>query len=335
MRKLLFNIVILTAIIITCYAFKRSEKTFEATFRNIDGLPIGAPVSALGTKIGEILKTTPIDEGVKVTVRITNKKIPPPPPGSLLTITSYKPGQARVLEIIPPSPDLGDSKAWLMREPITTESWLTASMELWNGLKNFSEITLKYLTHENVTKVRTTIEGFADTLNTTAEKIRGYEKEFERVTERLSLKANEANELVTNLRQSLDSLNAVLVDKQIAAYLKDHIGEFSKNITEIKDTVSNPMFITKVSDVKSQILDQLNQTNAILIDAKENIKNQELIQNINRFNENVTNLNKFYDNLLQKDVKKIAAHGITKAKEVTEKASQETGKLLNKTNSLP
>lgn len=328
MKKLLTNLVIASLIATGIFVYRNSQRTFEAKFKNIDGLPIGAPVTALGVKVGEVIRTRPLDDGVSVTIKITNMAIPKPPPGSLLTITSLKPAQARTLEIIPPDFEATETKAWLVREPITTESWLHASLELLDGLKRFSEATLKVFTPENLKKARTSISAASDTLSDTAENMRKYEEELASITKRLSLKADEANRLVNNLQHSLASLNTIMENKDIAKNLKDNLETFSANVAEISMTVSKPDFISSVSDVKTMIIDQLNQANSVLADARKNIKDPALLENIKNFNSYVTRLNEFYKELDGKEAGKFMRDKVSKGKELATKASEFTGMVL-------
>ena len=129
MFRLFLNLLLLILIFFGIYSYFNSQKIFEAKFKNIDGLPIGAKVTALGTRIGEIIKAKPVNDGVIVTVRITNKYFAGPEPGSQLVITSFRPGQGRVLEVIPPGTELPENKAWIIKEPVTADNWLQASLD--------------------------------------------------------------------------------------------------------------------------------------------------------------------------------------------------------------
>src|SRR3990167_1209437 len=93
-------------LVLGIYIYFNPEETFEAKFKNIDGLPKGAPVTALGVKVGEVVRTRSISDGVIVTVKITNKSFLKPLPGSQLTITSFRPSQGRVLEISAPDENI-------------------------------------------------------------------------------------------------------------------------------------------------------------------------------------------------------------------------------------
>ena len=50
-----------------------------------------------------------------------------------------------------------ENKAWIIKEPITTESWFYASLDILDGIKQFSESAIKVVTPENFNKARTTI----------------------------------------------------------------------------------------------------------------------------------------------------------------------------------
>src|SRR3989338_7494487 len=105
------------------YIYFNPEETFQAKFKNIDGLPTGAAVTALGVRIGEVLRTKSVGDGVIVTVRITNKSVPKPPSGSQLAITSFRPGQGRVLEVIPADQVLAEDRELIIPAPLPHETW--------------------------------------------------------------------------------------------------------------------------------------------------------------------------------------------------------------------
>ena len=170
------------------YIYFNPEETFEAKFKNIDGLPPGAPVTALGVKIGEVVRTKLISDGVLVTVRIADKSIPKPPPGSLLAITSFRPNQGRVLEIIPPDEKLDENKAYIVQEPITSESWLHASLELLDRLKEVSALIMKYATPENFDKVRMAFSRASESLNETANNLLSHESDLINIKQKLTKK---------------------------------------------------------------------------------------------------------------------------------------------------
>ena len=81
MLRLFLYLTFIFVIGVSTYTYYNSQRTFEAKFKNIDGLPKGAKVTFLGVKIGEVIRTRPDHDGVIVTVRITNKKVPNPKAG--------------------------------------------------------------------------------------------------------------------------------------------------------------------------------------------------------------------------------------------------------------
>ena len=329
MLKLLLKLFFLALVIVGGYLFYNSQKTFEAKFENIDGLPKGAPVTALGVRVGKVIGTEPIEDGVIVKIRITNDSFPYPPPGSKLTITSFRPGQGRLLEVVPPEEQLDKDTAWLVKEPITSESWLHASLELVESVQNISKNIIKYVTPENVNKVRVSVSETSETLEGIAKNLRAYEENVDSITKRLSIKINEANELVNNLKSSLDSLNNLVKDNELASSLKGNMETFSDKVNLIGEAIKSPDFKMSVEEFKTNILDHLNELSATLTDASKSMKDSDIKQNIADFNEHVSNLNNLYANVLKKDVQKITRESIEKAREVTTNASNITKELVD------
>lgn len=328
MFNFLVKIFLLVVVIVGGYAVYNSGRTFEAKFKNIDGLPIGAPVTALGVKVGTVIRTKPVEEGILVVVRITNKSFPLPPAGSQLAITSLRPGQGRVLEVIPPDEDLDETHAWLIREPITTESWLDASLELYEGLKGLSNYITRQVTSENVSKLRSSISSVSNILDSLADKMKNYQWTLVDVTQGLAWRANEANQLVVNLKSSVDSLNSVFSDKELGNLIKNNLSGYTDKINTISETLSKKEFLSMVDDFKVKILDNLNEIRLQVNMASEGLDKTNLKHKLKLFNEHVDNLNTFYEKLNKSPVSQIAKDSLHKARELTTKASETTSQLI-------
>ena len=306
------------------YIYFNPEETFEAKFKNIDGLPAGAPVTALGVKIGEVIRAKSTGDGVLVTIKITNKSVPKPPSGSLLAITSFRPNQGRVLEIIPPDESLGENKSYLVREPITNESWLHASLELLDRLKEFSGLVMKYVTPENFEKARSILSRASESLNETANNLLAHESDLIRMKQKLTKKTTEANVLLLQLQRSIASLSKVINDKNITASFKGDFKEFSENLTTISRNISNPNLTGDIKSFKADILNHLNEVNSSLTSANEGLMNSELSKNLMDFNAHVEKLNTFYDELNKKGIGKTAKDSAKKTREVTTMLAEQT-----------
>ena len=309
------------------YVHENSERTFQAKFKNIDGLPQGAKVTALGVKVGEVIKTKPSHDGIIVTVRITHKSFPIPEAGSQLTITSFRPNQGRVLEIVSPSSKLSETKAWIIQEPITTDSWLHASLDLLDGLKNFSQTIIKYVTPANFEKVRSAFIEASESLNQTANNLRKYEESLANAKEKFSSSTHEANLLLLELTRPISSLNKIITDKDITTSLKTELPDLTKNLTLISQNISKPEFTQNITNFKTKVLDSLNQINASLVSYDQMITNPELKKKIKNFNGHVSNLNTFYDNLNKQDLRKLKV-AASKAREITSELEETTRELI-------
>ena len=323
MFRALLTFAFITFIAIGVYTYYTSEKTFQAKFKNIDGLPKGAQVTALGVRVGEVIRTRPTDDGIIVTVKIKNKSYKPEP-GSQLTITSFRPNQGRILEIIPPKSKPSETTAWIVQEPITTESWLHASLELLNNLKSFSQTLIIYVTPENFEKARVSFSRASESLSKTATKIQGYNENLVELKNRLTTKRSETNALLMHLQRPISSLNKIITDKNLTNSFKGELDGFSVSLNTISENLTKPEFLTDLNEFKTNILDHLNQINTSLTENNKNIKDPAFSQKLKSFNKHLTNLNQFYDNLNKQDIKKIAKDSVRKAKEATTNASKVT-----------
>ena len=325
MFKLLTKLLVLSFILVSILLYYNSQRTFQAKFKNIDGLPIGAQVTALGVKVGEVIRTKAIHDGIVVTIRITNKRFESPAPGSQLAITAFRPNQGRVLEIVPPKDTLNETESWIVQEPITTESWLHASIELLEGLKSFSNVIIKNVTPENFTIVRQSFSNASESLNQIANKLAEYESNLVNVKEKLSVKANEANALLLRLQEPIKSLNKIINDKDLISSLDDLNG-FSKNLAGISKDISSEDFLNNLTSNKTMILTRLNEINASLIKVDQELTNSDLKQKIKNFNNHITNLNTFNEMIQVEDIRKVKQI-VKEARDITTKASEETSML--------
>ncbi|MBI2996459.1 MAG: MCE family protein [Candidatus Melainabacteria bacterium] len=311
---------------VSFFVYQNSQRTFEAKFKNIDGLPKGAPVTALGVKVGKVIKTKPVKDGIIVKIKITNKSFPIPQAGSELKVTSFRPNKGRILEIIPPREDTSnDIKAFIVQEPITTESWMQASLDLLQNLKNFSEVIIKKITPENFEQARLTLANSKDALDEIAVRLSQYEQN-------LRLVKDNFNELLFKLQKPISSLREIVTDKDFPTTFKPQFKIFSENLTEISNNVLKPEFITNLDDFKTMILDHLNQINASLTQLDSMVKTLELKQKIKDFNDNLTRLNTRYEELNQKNVRRDAINRVSPVlKEIVHKAREATTKVSEST----
>ena len=327
MLRLLIYLVFSFIIGSGAYVYYNSQRTFEAKFRHIDGLPTGAGVTILGVRVGEVIRTRPAHDGVIVTVRITNKKVPNPEPGSELTITSFRPNRGRVLEIIPPRKEINDMTAWIVQEPITNESWLHASLDLVEGLKTISQTVIKYVTPENFEKARRGFSQASEVLNHIAINAARHEKELAGISERFSNKSDEANRLLITLQKPIASLNKIITDKNLTSSFKNNLGEFTQNLNSISEKLSDPDFVQNSKNIKEEILTNLNEINTSLTAVDKDVTDPVFKGKIKDFNNNLVKLNVFYESLNQKDIAKNTKEIIQKAKEVTTRGSEITDML--------
>lgn len=311
-------------LVLGIYIYFNPEETFEAKFKNIDGLPKGAPVTALGVKIGEVVRTRSISDGVIVTVKITNKSFLKPLPGSQLTITSFSPSQGRVLEISAPDENIDTNKAYITQEPVTNESWLHASLELLEGLKEISGQIVKYVTPENFAKVRMAFARASESLNEAANNFLAHESDLISMKQKLTKKTTEANKLLIQTQKPIAALNKIINDKNITASFKGNFKEFSDDLTKISQNISNPKSTTDLKNFKTNILNHLNEVNISLTSVSGSVTDSESIKNLRDFNIHVEKLNAFYDELNKKDIVKIAKDSVKKAREVTTMLAKQT-----------
>lgn len=323
-RLFTFFVLIIFAAV-SSYSYLNSQRTFEAKFKNIDGLPKKASVTALGVKIGEVVRTKPVHDGIIVTVRITNKSFPRPEPGSQLTITSFRPNQGRVLEIIPPKMEIEETKAWIVQEPITTESWLHASLELLEGLKYFSEVAIKYVTKENFDLARGAFTEASSSLNQVVGKLKEHEVNLALVKEKFSSKTDEANALLLRLQKPINSLNKIINDKQLTTNFKSELNKFSDDLMSISENITSETFTTNLTYFKTMILDYLNNVNNSLIVLDQMVRDPVLKQKFMDFNEHLASLNALYDELSKQDISKLKV-AARKAKDVTTSLAEKTSK---------
>lgn len=325
MIKKILSLCFISVIAITVYVFYNSQKTFEAVFKNVDGLPKGAPVTALGVKIGEVIRAKPIKNGIKVTVRITKKSFPRPEAGSQLTITSFRPGQGRVLEIIPSDEKLAETKAWIIQEPITAESWLHASLDILDGLENFSKLAIKQVTPENFDKARNVLKNTSDTLNNTADHLSKYEETLVSLEKNISSRSSEGGKLLKKLQGSIEhTVGDLKIDKS-EKDIKSNFSNFSEKLSSVGDDFKSPNLVKNLKSYKSNFQEYLTDVNESLINESKKIADPEFKSNYHDFNKTVSDVNLSLSEIkLDEEKRNKIKMATSKLREITTKAAKAT-----------
>ncbi len=288
------NILILILVIfcgVTFYIFKNSEKTFEAVFKHVDGLPKGAPVTALGVKVGEVVRSKPIKNGILVKIRITRKDFSLPHPGSQLSITSFRPGQGRVIEVIPPKNREEETRAWIINEPITAETWLYASIEILDGLKSASQSILKHVTPENFDKARIVLKNTSETLDVTKDHLTVYQDRLVSLENNLSKKAEEGNLLFQDLKSKTNSLKRNLDIKTASGEVNNDFSTFSNKVQLISENILKTDFLSKFNDFKINVINSLDEVNDSLVEDGQKVTNKEFKDKFKSINQRLVSAN--------------------------------------------
>lgn len=325
MIKKIISLCFIGVLVISIYIFYNSQKTFEAVFKNVDGLPKGAPVTALGVKIGEVVRAKPIKDGIKVTVRITRKSFPRPEAGSQLTITSFRPGQGRVLEIIPPEKKLVENKAWIVQEPITAESWLYASIDILNGLEKFSQSAIKTVTPENFDKARGLLSGASKNLNNTANHLAKYEENLVSLEKNVSSRSAEGEALLKRIQRSLGGITRNLKSIDNEANVKERFSAFSEKLVSVGEHMKDEKLSDDLKECKNTVQEYLVDVNESLIDESKKIADSEFKNNHHDFNRALVKGNAALDKVnLDEEKRNRIKTAAAQLKEITTEAAKAT-----------
>lgn len=327
MMNFITRLLIVFALVVTGYAYKTSQRTFQAKFKHIDGLPKGAPVTTLGVRIGEVVSTKPASDGVLVKIRITNRDVPIPPPGSRLSITSFIPGRGRHLEIILPPDEEDTSKAWLVNEPVNTETWLQASIEILDGLKAYSNATIQYVTPENLGKVRKGFQEASGTFRSVADGLEGYERNLADLQERLELKTDQAKALVNILQSSVVSLNEVIEDEEFTNSISENTSSFASDIKKVSKAIKDPKLVGDIGELKTEVVDSLNNINNYIARADTSVNNPGLKKKMKDFNNHIESLNEFYEEVNKSNIEEVAKKTAKDARNIITELSETTQEI--------
>jgi predicted translin family RNA/ssDNA-binding protein len=324
MLKNLLLVIVFIGLGLITYVIYTSQRTFQATFKNVDGLPKGAPVTALGVRVGEVIRTKPLKNGILVTIRITKKSFNSPEPGSQLAITSFRPGQGRVIEVIPPKRKVDEQRAWIVQEPITNQSWLYASLDILDGIERFSRSAISYVTPENFNETRSALKIASNSLNQTASHLSKYEDSLLVLKDNLSEKADEGNRIVNKANLTLSMINKSLnID---SSQVKKGFAEFEDNLANVSSSVENPDLPGNLKNFKSSIQTYLADVNSSLVQDGKMIDDPVHKEKYFEFKSGIQKLNTF---IAKHDVSKILPfkEKMRKASEVTAKASEKSNEF--------
>lgn len=132
---------------------KKAQRTFTITFNNIAGLSKGAPVYAMGVKVGKVIKTFPITNSneVGVNIFITKDNFPVPGPDAKVEVVhDIERGGARVLELT----NVGDYDAYRNLDPMLQDQISRVFLEAFQLSKDFAVNAIDFLRSPQVNTYR-------------------------------------------------------------------------------------------------------------------------------------------------------------------------------------
>ena len=312
---------------VTIYVFFDSKNTFTAKFANIDGLPLGAPVTALGVKIGKVVSTRAVSDGVLVKVKVTNKSVPKPPSGSKLSITSFAPAKGRTLEVVLPDA-VEESEAWIIQDPISTQTWLLAAIEILDNIKSVSLKTIEVVTPQNVHKVRSVIGDISDTLKDTGSNLRFHENRLSDLHRRFDNNADKTKELLTLFQGSINSLEKIFDNKEFTSKFKSEVEELEEDLAVVAKTVNNPEFKITTKKYRDNMIQSLDKIQLRIQAFRDRINDKELLEEFDKFNEYIVKLNSLCAELNKRDIHQEVGEGVHKGRAFSEEINNLSKKAI-------
>ncbi|MDD3014089.1 MAG: MlaD family protein [Candidatus Gastranaerophilales bacterium] len=134
-----------------------SRKTFNVTFKDIDGLIIGSPVRLMGIQVGHVTKVEPIDDNVNITFVVTNSNVIVPENSSVNVQFTGLAG-SKSIEIQPSVPNISGNNSFKVTEPIRIASIIDVQSDITKSILDCSNIALSFLGHGGVEEFRKTIK---------------------------------------------------------------------------------------------------------------------------------------------------------------------------------
>jgi phospholipid/cholesterol/gamma-HCH transport system substrate-binding protein len=142
--------------------YLNDRKTYNVTFKDVDGLIVGSPVRMMGIQVGHVIKVRPIFNNVDVTFVINQDNVHIPEKSSVNIQFTGLAG-SKSLEILPESNEsLADNPLQVM-EPIRISSVIDVQQDITQSVLDCSNIALNMLGNGGVDEFKKNIK-FSTTL---------------------------------------------------------------------------------------------------------------------------------------------------------------------------
>jgi len=132
-----------------------SRKTFNVTFKDVDGLIVGSPVRLMGIQVGHVTKVEPLNDNVNITFVITTKNVNVSK-GSVINVQFTGLAGSKSLEI-QPSHEIG-KEFFSILEPVRIDSVLNSQLDITKSILECSKLSLNFLGHGGVEEFRKNIK---------------------------------------------------------------------------------------------------------------------------------------------------------------------------------
>jgi len=134
-----------------------SRKTYNVTFKDVDGLIVGSPVRVMGIQVGHVIKVKPVNDNVNVIFVITNNNVNISK-NSVINVQFTGIAGSKSLEIQPSISHKSGEELFKVTEPIRIDSVMNSQLDITKSILECSKLSLNFLGHQTEKEFRKTIK---------------------------------------------------------------------------------------------------------------------------------------------------------------------------------
>lgn len=269
------------------HEFFNNFPRYAVTFKDIDGLPVGAPVRFAGLHVGHVVKEELKNEKVHVYFKITKRGVEIPE-GSYAGVEFTGLAGSKSLEIKPPDKKMEPNSGFQKIEPLRINLFLKMQNDIFSAILDFSNSILSFL-KQNEDSAKANLKNAADYLKGKADSLEEIKQNVIDNSEKTASSAKNIKSIIEDTNKSIALINKNMADfaedeqtKQSLETLKKtarNLNDFleSQKLNEVNENIK--LVNNKITDIKERELNYINEFNASLKNTSGQI--QKMLDSIN------------------------------------------------------
>jgi ABC-type transporter Mla subunit MlaD len=280
-----------------------SRKSYNVTFKDIDGLIVGSPVRLMGIQVGHVTEIKSLEDRVNIIFIITNKGVSIPK-GSAVNVQFTGLAGSKSLEIIPSKLPRPKDNYFVVIEPVRIASLMNVQSDITRSILECSKIALNFLGHGGVEEFKKNIDKSAIVTRNINNSLNNTDKVLKSSNSEIITDSQAIQKFLSEKNRNIDSINNGIFEypannKQKVISMMNNVQNFGGSIENYKFDNYTDRFVSNLKTANKNV-SGLNQNIK-----KVQAKNPDLIDDIyskfNGFINGCQNISIFIENGFKKD----------------------------------